>query len=142
MIHNDYLSSCHVEIPLTLYDSTTINTKANVFVYTSAYIFIFLHNFPTPLCSILYCYLPPYSIFVHRALDCSLKKILALGMEEVFDIHLKTSTAFKAAVKSLGLTLVRPLHSMHVYVQCFCLPVAYFLEWWCEFGFHTAPVCV
>jgi len=41
-----------------------------------------------------------------RGLYVACKKLLALGMDEVFDRHLKTSLAFKAACYSMGLSLV------------------------------------
>eukprot|EP00467_Chlorarachnion_reptans_P016278 CAMPEP_0114516348 /NCGR_PEP_ID=MMETSP0109-20121206/17276_1 /TAXON_ID=29199 /ORGANISM="Chlorarachnion reptans, Strain CCCM449" /LENGTH=403 /DNA_ID=CAMNT_0001696723 /DNA_START=130 /DNA_END=1341 /DNA_ORIENTATION=- len=41
-----------------------------------------------------------------RGLYVACKMLLALGMENVFDAHLKTSLAFKAACYSMGLSLV------------------------------------
>jgi len=41
-----------------------------------------------------------------RGLYVACKKLLDIGMEQVFDRHLKTSLAFKAACYSMGLKLV------------------------------------
>eukprot|EP00954_Amorphochlora_amoebiformis_P014739 1152555-Amorphochlora_amoeboformis.AAC.1 len=41
-----------------------------------------------------------------RGLYVACKKMLDIGMDKVFDLHLKNSLAFKAAMYSMGLTLV------------------------------------